>query len=88
MKPRDTGVEPIIWLLSGLLIFFSGILILCDVKLANDGQVFQVFAGIVSNITGALFMRVKPAKSTPGQTAAKTITTDGGIESVVTSTTT
>ena len=56
-------VEPIIYVLSVMIIFFSGLLIYCEHMFPNDGQVFQVFSGILTALSGALMMRVKPAKS-------------------------
>ena len=63
MKPLE-GVEPIIKLLAVLLVFFSLLVIFCDWRFQNDGQVFQVFSNIMSGIAGAILVRVKPPNAT------------------------
>ncbi len=57
------GVEPIIKLLSALIIFFTVVLIFCEHFFPADGQVFQVFCGVLTGLVGALMIRVKPPHS-------------------------
>jgi hypothetical protein len=86
---RESPVEPVLLLLAGLLVFFACAIIYCEHFFASDGQIFQVFSGVMTAISGALLMRVKPSKndqSSSPDVSAKTTTTDGKTESVVTST--
>ncbi len=76
MKPGDLRVEPIVYLLAALLLLFSGILIFCEYRFPMDGQVFQVFSGLLTSLAGAFLMRIKPRGTEPdGQTPSKTTTT-------------
>lgn len=63
-----TGIEPVLLLLSALLMFFT-VLLFCSSSLyPTDGQIFQVISGLVTGFAGALLMRVKPrtaAEETP-----------------------
>ena len=53
-------LEPVIMLLTGLVVFFSLLLIGVAVWMSMDGQTFQVISGLVTGFAGALLMRVKP----------------------------
>lgn len=74
---QDTKVEPVVLLLSLLLLVFSGILIFCEFRFPMDGQVFQVFSGLLTSIAGAFLMRIKPrgtdagADTPPSKTTTK-----------------
>ena len=74
-------LEPIVTLLFVGLFISVGLLFVCEHFYANDGQMFQVIAGIVGNFTGALFMRVKPRSSDSGELQPKTMTVSAPTES-------
>ncbi len=75
MKP-DTRVEPVVFLLAFLMVLFSVVLICCEHYFPMDGQIFQVFSGLLTGISGAFLMRIKPRGSDPaGETPSKTTTT-------------
>lgn len=63
MKSQLENVEPIVVLLFVGMMAFSGIVILVNVFWPQDGQLFQVFALILGNFSGAFFTRIKMAKS-------------------------
>lgn len=75
MKPGDLKVEPIVYLLAALLLLFSGILIFCEYRFPMDGQVFQVFSGLLTSLAGAFLMRIKPRGADPDTPPSKTTTT-------------
>lgn len=60
---KPEGVEPIIKLMAALIVFFTLVLIFCEYVFPQDGQVFQVFCGILTGITGAILIRVKPSRN-------------------------
>ena len=60
------GLDPVVRLLAGLLVFFTLVLIVTDWFFKSEGQVFQVFSNALSGIVGALLMRVKPDTPSPG----------------------
>lgn len=68
------AIDPTVRLLVGLLVFFTVVLLYCEHVFTADQVLFTVFSGVFNNCAGALFMRVKPAKSTedvpPGTTQA------------------
>ncbi len=72
MKP-DAKIEPIILFLFFGIVFFSGVILVCEHFYPMDGQLFQVFATILGNFSGALFMRVKGGKddAEPTKTTTK-----------------
>jgi hypothetical protein len=53
-------VDPILKLLAGLLVFFTFVLIACDYGFKSEGQVFQVFSGVLTGLMGAFLARIKP----------------------------
>lgn len=57
---RHEKLEPIIWLLFVGIFLLLGILIGVEVAWKDDGQMFQVIAGLLSAFSGAFFMRIKP----------------------------
>lgn len=61
----STRLEPIIKLLSALMIFFTAALFLCVLKFSDDGQLFQVISGLLTAISGGFMMRIKPPSTTP-----------------------
>lgn len=52
------GIEPIVWLLAGLLIFFTATLFLSEWLFRSDGQFYQTVAGLTSGVSGALLLRI------------------------------
>lgn len=54
-------LEPILYLLAGMVIFFTVLLFVSAKFLTNDGQTFQVISGLLTGFAGALLARVKPA---------------------------
>lgn len=62
------GLDPVVRLLAGLLVFFTLVLIITDWFFKSEGQVFQVFSNALSGVVGALLMRVK-AEETPQRPA-------------------
>lgn len=68
MTPPDEQREPVesvLLLLAGLMIFFTVVLIGCEIKFKDDGQVFQVISGLLTGISGAFLMRIKPRANAP-----------------------
>ncbi len=81
MKKLDGKIEPIVLFLFFGIVFFSGVILLCEHFYPMDGQLFQVFTGILGNFTGALFMRVKgaaPDADTPPSKTTTTVDKDAG----------
>lgn len=66
---RHEKLEPIIWLLFAGIFLLLGILIGVEVAWKDDGQMFQVIAGLLSAFSGAFFMRIKPKDDKPVTTA-------------------
>lgn len=58
-------VEPIVKLLALLMLVFSAIIIFCEHFFPMDGQIFQVFSGLLAGISGAFLMRIKPRGTEP-----------------------
>ena len=72
-------IDPIILLLTGLLIFFTAVLIVCEHYFYQDAVLFAVVSGLLGNVSGALFMGVKnqlgiPDTPPPGTVARVTDT--------------
>ena len=63
------AVDGVTLLLFGGMMFFTLVLLLCEKFYPNDGQVFQVFAGLLSGFAGAFFLRVKPPEANPPKPA-------------------
>lgn len=58
MKPEP--LEPILMLLASLMIFFTAMIFVAEHFFPNDGQIFQVVSGLLTGISGAFLMRIKP----------------------------
>ena len=58
-------IEPIVWLLAGMVIYFSLMLVGISKWSPNDGQTFQLLAGAMTTLLGALAMRIKPTDQKP-----------------------
>ena len=59
MTPSSNRLDSVLLLLTGLLILFVALLMVCAMWIPNDGQTFQVISGLTGTIGGALLMRVK-----------------------------
>lgn len=70
MKPEP--VEPVLKLLTALMVFFTLALFACERFFSSDTQVFQVICGLLTAISGAFMMRVKPAHQGPDVTGSVT----------------
>lgn len=53
-------VEPVLKLLTCLLIFFTAILLYVAKYMDSDGQTFQVISGLLMGVAGALLGWIKP----------------------------
>lgn len=73
-------LEPVVILLFTGMIFFSGVLIFCEYQFPMDGQVFQVFSGLLTGFAGAFFMRTKPKGSDDPDNAVITSVVSKHIE--------
>lgn len=58
-------IEPIVYLLSVLLLVLAGLIIFCEYFFPMDGQIFTVFTGAFGSIVGAFLMRIKPRGNAP-----------------------
>lgn len=56
----STKIEPVVFLLTALVLIFTVALILVASSLSSDGQTFQIIAGLDTSFAGALLMRIKP----------------------------
>ena len=52
-------VEPLQWLLTGLMVFFTGVVLWISIYQKEDGQTFQVMGNMLSGFGGALLMSIK-----------------------------
>lgn len=74
----DGKLEPILLLLFAAMIFFTATVFIAEHFYPNDGQLFQVVSNLLSGISGAFLMRVKPPESKTGtsiENPAKVTTT-------------
>lgn len=62
MKTQGT-LEPIDVLLFIGMMVFSVIIFVCNVMFPMDGQIFQVYSGVLGGFTGAFFARLKDSKA-------------------------
>lgn len=62
---KDDKLEPVVLLLLIGIIFFTGMILVCEKWYPMDGQLFQVMASLLSGFSGAFFMRIKPRGQTP-----------------------
>jgi hypothetical protein len=65
---QDWRIDPNLLLLFAGLIFFTAVLIFVELKFQNDGQVFQVIAGLITGFAGCFFGRMDPKKKEPNDT--------------------
>ena len=77
-------IEPVLYLLTFLVLVFTCSLFASEHFFPNDGQIFQVVSNLLSGFGGALLMRVKPAAKTPddppGTTLSSTASTTASSE--------
>ena len=55
-------LEPMDLLLFIGMMVFSVIIFVCNVMFPMDGQIFQVYSGVLGGFTGAFFTRLKDSK--------------------------
>ncbi len=58
-------LEPIVLLLFVGMLFWTGMLFICQKFYPDDGQIFQVISGLLTGFSGAFFMRIKPRGAEP-----------------------
>jgi hypothetical protein len=58
---NNEKVEPILYLLGVMIVFFTAVLLAVEYWFKEDAQVFQVIASILTGIAGAFLARIKPA---------------------------
>ncbi len=80
MKPSEARIEPIMYLLFAGMLIFTGILLWIAQARPNDGQTFQVIAGLLTAFSGSFFTRLKPRnpEDTPPSKTTTTIDKDAG----------
>lgn len=76
-------VEPVLKLLTCLLIFFTAILLYVAKYMDSDGQTFQVISGLLMGVAGALLGWIKPpapgsVEPLPG-TSRQVVTTEKAV---------
>ena len=69
MRPKG-HMEPIDMLLFIGMMVFSVIIFVCNVMFPMDGQIFQVYSGILGGFAGAFFARLKDSKHPPEEKPA------------------
>ena len=69
-------VDPVLYLLFIGMVFFTAVLIGVEYFFKDDGQVFQVVAGILTGFAGSFFTKLKtsPSHSTGGDDNRITLT--------------
>lgn len=55
-------IDPVLFLLTSLVLIFAGALIVVSKISPNDGQTFQILSNLVTGFSGALLMRINPKK--------------------------
>lgn len=78
----DGRIEPILILLFVAMVFFTGCVFAAEHFYPNDGQMFQVVSNLLSGISGAFLMRVKPPEKTPPTVQDPATTSTTVIEKV------
>ena len=68
-------LEPMDLLLFIGMMVFSIIIFVCNVLFPMDGQIFQVYSGVLGGFTGAFFARLKDSKADPDPNTTTTTTT-------------
>lgn len=73
-------VDPIILLLTILLMIFAAILMACEKFWYQDAVLFAVISGVLNNISGALFMGIRSHLGIPEAGTKGKITEQSSIE--------
>lgn len=60
---QQRKLDPIDRLLFIGMMVFSVIIFVCNVMFPMDGQIFQVYSGVLGAFSGAFFARLKDSKS-------------------------
>lgn len=71
-----TKLDPVLRLLTSLVIAFALLLFVSEHFFPMDGQIFQVMSNLLSGFGGALLMRVKPSKTNTEDDASIPTITD------------
>ena len=59
-QPQATArIEPVVYLLTGLVVFFTFALFAAERYFKDDAVFFQSIVGILTTASGALFMKIK-----------------------------
>lgn len=68
-------IDPIILLLSGLLIFCIVVTVFVGIKSPDDGMTFTWASGLCTGLLGMIGLRIKPARTDPADESVSTTTT-------------
>lgn len=77
------GIDPIIILLTALLILFALLAFVAEKFFRDDAVFFSLFSGIVTTILGALMLRIRPrdpSDTRPDPTTSKVTTTTTTVD--------
>jgi hypothetical protein len=55
-------IDPILYLLTGLVLLYTGVIIFVAIWLKNDGQTFQIVSNLASGFAGSLLTRINPTR--------------------------
>lgn len=80
----NAKIEPVVILLACLMFMFTLALFVSNKMFPMDGQMFQVIAGLVTGISGAFMMRVKPKQDATDTTTTSTVQTNPPVAVVET----
>lgn len=58
-EPKGGTIDRILYLLFGGMVLFAVLLIFVNYQFKEDGQSFQVFAGLLTGFSGAFFAKIK-----------------------------
>lgn len=75
-------LDQILLLLTGLILFFTLMLMIVSFKLSSDGQTFQIMGNVLSGLVGALLMRVKTDNSSPDPPAGMLVKSTTTAETI------
>lgn len=80
---NNENVEPVMYLLALLILFFTAVLIGVEYFFRDDAQVFQVVATVLTGFTGAFLGRIKPANQNGNGKPLSTVPPEAPKEPVV-----
>jgi len=73
------NLDPVLWLLLAAYVLTLGVLVVVNKLFPQDGQIFQVIAGLATGWAAGFLLRVKPQtaeqEKTPGAKLEQTTTT-------------